>query len=325
MKALNFVNTGCEETFHRCVFAIQAEKEALTEAVGTDSLPRKEVIRFKVPQHLGFPGKALERIEEPKASHQPYNVVVNFFGLTGPSGVMPRHYSEWVIERCKHKDNAVKDFLDIFNHRLISLYHRAWEKYRQPLQYQYQLQTGRVDSISKVMQNLTGTNDDTLLHLGGLFSCSLRSAQGVKQIATVLSGCSVKVHEHVGKWLYLAHAEQTQLGGRYNPEGQHAQLGRTATLGSRVWDVGSAIEIELFAPDMDTVQKMMPGSPVTQLLEKTITEYLPGHINPVWSLTARYCDLPISRLGKHSMGLGRGCALSRNRGSMQDKTKIIIA
>ena len=59
---------------------------------------------------------------------------VNFFGLTGPSGVLPRHYTDLLmrIQRdVKHPEkSALREWFDLFTHRLLSLFFRSWEKYR---------------------------------------------------------------------------------------------------------------------------------------------------------------------------------------------------
>jgi type VI secretion system protein ImpH len=65
---------------------------------------------------------------------------VAFFGLVGPSGVMPRHYTEMLmrIQRdYKHGEKfALRDWFDLFTHRMLSLFYRAWEKYRFYIAYE---------------------------------------------------------------------------------------------------------------------------------------------------------------------------------------------
>jgi type VI secretion system ImpH/TssG family protein len=319
------LNSGSEQDFHHSVVALQASRGAVVNTVGTDTLPRNEAVRFKVPQHLGFPGKALERIDEAEGPNRPSSVYVNFMGLTGPNGVMPLYFSEWVMDNCKQKDNALRDFLDIFHHRLISLYHRAWEKYQFALQYQRQLHTQQRSPIALVLHSLAGTQDDTQQYLSGLFSNPVRSAQGLKQIVTLLSGCKVKVNERIGRWLAIAVEDQSCLTSFTNPEGQNAQLGLGAILGSKLWDIGSTVEIELYAESEQEVQRLMPGGRVLELLKKTAGDYLPLHVKPRWALWARYCDMPASRLGAKGMGLGRGSALAVDSQRMQQQTKIVIA
>ncbi|USD67517.1 type VI secretion system baseplate subunit TssG [Vibrio sp. SCSIO 43136] len=302
---------GDELSFHHQIFQLQTQSQNYTDLVGTDALPGQESIRFKVPQHLGFPGAVLERIDQPSSSSKHYQVYINSFGLTGPSGVLPRHYSEWVIERCKQKDHAIRDFLDIFNHRLISLYHRSWEKYQFSVQYRYRLHLKHNDPISKLLFNQVGAKDDTIVFLGGLFANPVRSAQGLKQVLTTLSEVETRINERVGRWLPVDPNEQTRLvNSHFNNEG-FSQLGISAMLGQRVWDIGSSIEIELHTKTAQDVARLMPGTPLLSLLHRVANQYIPIHIKASWKLYARYLDLPIAQLGSGSLPLGQGCALSR--------------
>ena len=99
------------------------------------------VVRFRAPV-AQLPGRrhqpAPRRSAGPAADRARLRaeMIVTFLGLTGPSGVLPRHYTELLIERVRDKDYSLRDFLDLFNHRLISLFYRAWEKYRLPIGYE---------------------------------------------------------------------------------------------------------------------------------------------------------------------------------------------
>ena len=103
-------------------------------------------------------------------------------GLTGPSGVLPEHYTRLLIERLRAKDYTLRDFLDLFNHRVISLFYRAWEKYRFQFVYE-QVKLGAVgdeteDFFTKCLYCLVGMgtgglrgrqkiDDETFLYYGG--------------------------------------------------------------------------------------------------------------------------------------------------------------
>ncbi len=96
--------------------------------VGGDAPPGGEVARFHAHLSLVFPPS--EIVDLVADDDQAAQVTVAFLGLTGPSGALPRHYTELLLERARHKDFTLRDFLDLFNHRLISLFYRAWEKSR---------------------------------------------------------------------------------------------------------------------------------------------------------------------------------------------------
>ncbi|NZA28606.1 type VI secretion system baseplate subunit TssG [Luteimonas sp. SJ-92] len=96
------------------------------DARGTAARPGP--LRFATQASLNFPPAELDTLEGD--SDGGWRMSVRFFGLTGPSGVLPRHYTEWLIARRQRRDRAAQDFLDLFNHRLITLFWRAWAKYR---------------------------------------------------------------------------------------------------------------------------------------------------------------------------------------------------
>ena len=70
-------------------------------------------------------------------------MTVAFIGLTGPLGVLPEHYLDLLYQQIRNRDTALRDFFDLFNHRTISLFYRAWEKYRPALGYERALREGR--------------------------------------------------------------------------------------------------------------------------------------------------------------------------------------
>jgi len=101
--------------------------------------PAEEVVRFRTRQTLEFPASQLHEIARPPESESPQppsQLFVNFMGATGPLGVLPTHYTLLLIERAREKDTKLWEFLDLFNHRMISLFYRAWEKYRFPFAYE---------------------------------------------------------------------------------------------------------------------------------------------------------------------------------------------
>lgn len=102
--------------------------------VGRGGPPGTEAVRFRARISLSFPPSSIHEILPPTDDLRVPVMVQAFMGLTGPSGVLPRHYTEllYKIERFGRgpEKHALRDWLDLFDHRLVSLFYRAWEKYR---------------------------------------------------------------------------------------------------------------------------------------------------------------------------------------------------
>ena len=135
--------------------------------VGRQGSPAAEVVRFRTSQSLSFPASSIQEILPPTTKSPLPLMTVNFFGLTGPSGVLPRHYTELLIRRNLYfrgaERYALRDWLDLFNHRLISLFYRAWEKYRFWIAYERGLhEHSAPDTFTTCLFSLIGLGMPTL-------------------------------------------------------------------------------------------------------------------------------------------------------------------
>jgi type VI secretion system protein ImpH len=99
-------------------------------AAADSSLATQTALRFRAHQSLSFPASEVVNLEPSKSDPRIQELTVAFFGLTGPMGALPRPYSELVMQRVRKSDFALRDFLDLFNHRLIQIFAAAGEKYR---------------------------------------------------------------------------------------------------------------------------------------------------------------------------------------------------
>ena len=131
--------------------------------VGRSSIPAKEAVRFRSSFSQLSPSSIYD-VAYPDNGDSPPEMVVAFMGLFGLAGVLPRHYTELLLERVRQKDFALRDFLDLFNHRMISLFYRAWEKYRFPVAYERSRLSSdaHYDPFSFSLFNLIGMGTDEL-------------------------------------------------------------------------------------------------------------------------------------------------------------------
>jgi type VI secretion system protein ImpH len=87
------------------------------------------VVRFRSVSGLAYPPADILRLAL-KEEGIPPDLVVSVMGLTGPSGVLPRSYSETVNRTLRSRSDSLRDFLDMLSHRMLALFARAGMKYR---------------------------------------------------------------------------------------------------------------------------------------------------------------------------------------------------
>ena len=102
--------------------------------VGQEGPPDLEVVRFAAVPGVSFPPAAIDAVDW--TSDGPPRMTINFFGLTGPSGIAPAYFTRAVMALRRVADQpergALAAWLDLFTHRLTSLFYRAWARYRLP-------------------------------------------------------------------------------------------------------------------------------------------------------------------------------------------------
>lgn len=242
--------------------------------VGHFSSPENEVVRFRVNQRFGFPASEIQKLEA--KDDAPAEMMVNFMGLTGPMGVLPYTYSELILERARAKDYSLASFLDVFNHRAISLFYRAWQKSRFPATYS----SGPHNLFTHYLLDLVGMGtagltdrqeieDEALLHYVSLFGMQSRSAEALEQILGDYFEVPVEVQQFTGAWYSLDSSTQCAMR---DEESASAQVGTGAVVGDAIWDRQGRVRIRIGPLGMDRYNDFLPqGSAYAAL--KAITRF----------------------------------------------------
>ena len=262
-------------------------------AVGEDADPKREAVRFTAVQSLAFPTSEIGAFRESKSDPDakgppgPPKLSVGFMGLTGPSGVLPQQFTETLIRSVRAKSVSLRDFLDLFNHRTISLFYRAWEKYRLPPSYERGGAGGK-DPISATLYDLIGlgsghlrerltVNDEAFVHYSGHLSHGPKSAAGLESMLSDYFERPVEIEQFKGRWMNLAVDEQTSMPGLHDMESCFCQLGVNAVVGDRVWDVQGSFRIRLGPLSYPQFARFMPsGEDLKKLAELTRLYIGPG-------------------------------------------------
>lgn len=254
----SIVDNGCRFEFFQAVRVLERLFPD-REPVGGSAHPSREVARFGAHLTLGFPASEIQQVRIGEQEDAQPQVTVNFMGLTGPSGVLPHHYTEFLLARGLAKDRTLRDFLDLFNHRMISLFYRAWEKYRFPVAYE----RGN-DAFTAYLSCLIGMGtpglqrrlafeDQSLLLYAGLLQQRPHSAAALESILRDYFQLPVSVEQFFGRWVRLGEENHTLLGVRNH------RLGYSAILGSRVWDRQSKFRIKIGPMGCAAFEGFLPG------------------------------------------------------------------
>lgn len=271
--------------------------------------PQRESLRFSSHQSLAFPGSEIKRIQKTRKNTDisQWKMTVNLMGLTGPTGVLPYHYTELILERQKQKDNNLALFFDLFNHRTLSLFFSASIKYRLPLQFERQQvlehRKNHTDPQTQALLSLIGmgtqglsnrlyTRDESLIYYSGLLSQKIRTQSGLKQILRSHFRIPVEIEQFVGQWQDLIDDVRTKLPDYRNPSGRNACLGRSAMLGKKGWFAQGKIYIILGPLDKQQLDKFAPGTTAFKALDELVRLYIGLECDYEFKIRIKRSDIP---------------------------------
>ncbi|APX91571.1 hypothetical protein BWR19_00595 [Halomonas sp. 1513] len=262
--------------FYQLVELLHRHHEDDLEAGGGGSVAER--VRYRASASLGFPGSDVVALAPTAAGH--YDLEVSFFGLQGAQSPLPGYYLETLAHEAAHREGVAGDFLDFFNHRLLTLVHRSWRKYRHYVRYQ----DGARDGFSAAVFALVGLADGELrgetpinwskmLAYAGLLAGRSRSPEVV---SSVVGHCfdldGVEVEEWVMRWVEIP-ADQRSRSGMSG-----MTLGQDMVAGERVADVGGKFALCLRGLSLERFRDFLPDgcehAPLKTLVDFVLREPL---------------------------------------------------
>jgi type VI secretion system protein ImpH len=290
------------------------------QPVGGDQPPEREVVRFRTRPSLGFPASAVSQIRPPaagapEAEPSPPEMVVTFLGLTGAAGALPYHYTALLLRRVRLKDQALRDFLDLFHHRLLSLFYRAWEKYRLPFAYERSRLGGAAgeDTVTRGLYCLVGLgtgglrgrldfDDEALLYYAGHFAHRPRSAVALEGVLEDYFGMPVRVQQAQGQWLALEREDQALMPSALHPQGQNNQLGLDVVIGERVWDIQGKFRVRVGPLSYEQFRALMPNGDGLRPLCQLARTYAGPELDFDVQAVLAPAEVPWCQLGSEAEG-----------------------
>jgi type VI secretion system protein ImpH len=267
------------------------------ERLGNALRPADEPVRLAHQPSLAFPPSmfaGVERIENGRLRLRGY-----FLGLFGPHGPLPLHLTEYAHERATlANDRTFIAFADVFHHRMLALFYRAWANARPTVAFDRPTE----DAFAKYVSALIGIAQPTLrnrdawpdrakLYFAGLLSMGPKTRAGLEALLAEYLGLEVRVEECVGEWLAVEPEERMRLGDR-----RTGVLG-ASVLGERVYSTQHKIRIVIGPVNAGELLQYLPGGASLRRLRAAVLNYL--GLEHAWDLQfiVRRSRVPAMKLG----------------------------
>lgn len=299
----------CGFNFFKAVHLLEGYSQG--RQLGKRLSPRNDPVHFRVKPGFTFPASDILALQNGHAASIP-EMTVNFMGLIGPKGILPDWYNAYAQELIHNKDYVFTDFLDLFHHRLISLFYLAWKKYR--LVENYLPDTN--DPISNSIAGFVGIGGREqkadpdfdrmtkrrLIYFSGMASRTVPTASAIEAIVSNATGVPVRIKQFVERMIPIHEQDRSRLGQA------NSTLKKDALCGGRIRDVSSFFVVELGPMLWRKYLAFQPRSRNLLLVRKLITFIVGLEYEFQIRLIIKGSDIPGLPLGGDETGapvLGR--------------------
>jgi type VI secretion system protein ImpH len=288
--------------FHalRRIECFHSEKPRLGEGLR----PRDDPVRLGQEPALTFAPSSISSVRPPEDT-QPGRFEVRFFGLLGPNGPLPLHLTEYARTRLLNAgDPTFARFLDIFNHRFLLFFYRAWAQAQptvsldRPREDRFTVYVGAFEGLAGgKMRSRDEIGDFAKLFYAGWLSRQVRNRDGLVALLTSYFRVPVRVEEFVGHWMCLPPRERTRLSAIHDGLASR-QLGRGSVLGARVWDRQHKFRIWLGPLTLTQYESFLPGGQAIGRLVAWVRQYFCFEFEWDVCLVLGHEEIPKVRLGQ---------------------------
>jgi type VI secretion system protein ImpH len=272
--------------------------------LGRFTNPADEVARLGAFPSLAFPASEIQSIEWPEG--KPPSLAVNFMGVTGPQGPLPHFYTTLILARLRSGDRTLRDFLDLFHHRMLSFFYQAWEKYRFAVSYE----RGERDRFSHHLLDLIGLGtlglqerlavpDDAFLFFAGILGQRPHSAHALELLLNDYFEVPFEVIQLVGGWFRLDAITECCIGERSTPS---EQLGLGAVVGDEVWNQQASARIRIGPLDLENYLDFLPNGSAYEPLRALLRFWTNEEIDFEVQLILEREEVPRCQLGGEGEG-----------------------
>ena len=267
--------------------------------IGQSLRPIDDAIRLLHTPTMAFAPSTLSNFE-PQTKDSPAKLSSYFFGLLGPNGPLPLHLTEHACDRSfRVRDKTFEGFLDIFHHRMLSLFYRAWANHQPTVSYdrqdadQYKTYIGSLFGLGMPsLHNRDDMPDSAKLYYAGLFSNQTRNLYGLVSILHDFFHMPVKINEFIGEWVSIPDHCQIKLSQGV----ETMSLGVDSNIGSQVWVSQLKFRLEFGPLDYKQFIDLLPGSSSLARLAAIVRNYVGDELSWDLKLLLKKDQIPTVKL-----------------------------
>jgi type VI secretion system protein ImpH len=268
--------------------------------LGTAPRPADDVVRLGQKVSLAFAPSTLADFRPGEAGMPPL-LQVYFLGLFGPNGPLPLHLSDYARQRLANtRDPTLSRFADIFHHRMLSLFYRAWADARATVSFdrpeddRFGTYVGAACGLGMPsLRDRDAVPDIGKLHYAGLFAGQTRHAEGLIALLADFFRLPVALEELVGHWLTLPTESRWRLG----ESRRTGALGVSTIVGARVWDRQYKFRIVFGPLDRADYERLLPGGEHLPRLVALVRNYVGDEYEWDVNLVLKKAQVPPCKLG----------------------------
>jgi type VI secretion system protein ImpH len=241
--------------------------------IGDSSARREEYADLGQDPFMDFPASNLERVTTGEDGR--LRIYSKFLGMLGPQGALPLTTTEESMEWMLMRDDAFPRFLDLFNHRFLQLFFRAWSDARaiaqhdRPKEDRFIAYVGSTVGLgSGPFRDLDSVPDPGKLAFAGLVGPQAKTASRLRSFLSGLFDVKVEIDQFVGTWLTFDPSNRTRIGQA------HSGLGSDLLVGASVFSVQDKIRVRIFTRNMRQFERFLPSGDLCEPLADAVYFYI---------------------------------------------------
>lgn len=272
---------------------IRLWQKASSSSIKKLSKPSQETVRFKTnPKHCHSPTQLQNIIQLP---NNILEITVNHLGLTGYRGTLPTPYNETLLLELHQNQTRFNDFLNIFNHRLISLHYQTWEKSRLDIDDERtRIKNKNKSPLQEILSSLAGSKTSHKYHyfFAGLIRQKPINATNLTTILKHYFELPCYITEYVSAWCSVENPKN--IPGK-------SILGKSI-LGSHYFALDAKIYITLGPLTYAQYKSLLPNQSKIHDYKKVILSLL-GH-HPAFDIRLELLadEIPACQLSCFTLG-----------------------